>query len=159
MDIAEDRCAPRIRERPAKPLRRPWTFRCGLAERDVALDVDAFDCDEAVSLAAAHWDGDPDAVDAEGRRRSWMRWIGISTHEPWFDSVAVDRGWWLWSKLALGFVVVAAVSWPIGSGVGDALREHRELSLEVKRAELDRLQGENAALAVEAAVDNGGDRR
>ena len=150
MDIAEDRCAPRIRERPEKPLRRPWTFRCRLAERDIVLDVDAFNGDEAVGLAAAHWDVDPDEVDAEGRRRWWMRWIGISTHEPWFDSVAVDRGWWLWSKLALGFVLVAAVSWPIGSAVGDALREHRELSLEVKRAELERLQAENAARSPQA---------
>jgi len=41
----------------------------------------------------------------------------------------------------------------IGTGIGGAIREHRELSLEVQRAELERLQAENATLAAEAATN------
>lgn len=154
MGTADARAAPRIRERSAKPVRPHWTYRCRLPGRDVAIDVDAFNVREAAEMAAGHWGIDRGDVDVEGRRRRWMRRIGISTHEAG-DHVAMERSWWLWSKFAVVFALCVAVAWPIGTGIGGALREHRELSLEVKRAELERLRMENAAAAEQAASEDG----
>ena len=154
MGTAEARSAPRIRERSANPVRPPWTYRCRLPGRNVMIDVDAFNVGEAAKLAAGHWGVDRDDVDVEGQRRRWMRWIGISTHEAG-DYVATDRSWWLWSKLGIGFALCFAVSWPIGTGIGEALREHRELSLEIQRAELERLRVENGAAAEQVVADDG----
>ena len=155
MDSAKDRPGPRIRDRPGKPASAPWTYRCRLTGPNVTVDVDAFSIKEAAAAAAAHWDVDGGEVEVEGRRRWWMRWLGVSTHDAKWDDPAMDRDWWLWSKIGLVGVLVLAVAWPIGTGIGGALREHRELSLEVQRAELERLRAENAALAAQAAEDTG----
>ena len=156
MDAVEDRPAPRIRERPAKPMRAPWTYRCRLTGPSVTVDVDAFSIKEAAAAAAAgaaHWNVERDAFEVEGRRRWWMRWLGVSTHDAKWDDPAMDRDWWLWSKIALVGMLCLVVAWPVGTGIGGAIREHRELSLEVQRAELERLQAENATLAAEAATN------
>lgn len=116
------------------------------------IDVDAFNVREAAELAAGHWGVDRDDVDVEGQRRRWMRWVGISTHDA-ADHVAMERSWWLWSKLSIALALGVAVTWPISTGIGEALREHRELSLEIQRAELERLRVENAAAEPAAAED------
>ncbi|MDE2765345.1 MAG: hypothetical protein OXI25_02795 [Chloroflexota bacterium] len=121
----------------------------------MTVDVDAFSIKEAAAAAAAHWDVERGVVEVEGRRRWWLRWLGVSTHDAKWDDPAMDRDWWLWSKIALVGVLCVVVAWPIGTGIGGAIREHRELSLEVQRAELERLQAENAALAAQAAGDEG----
>ena len=111
------RTAPRIRERSANPVRPPWTYRCRLLGRDVMIDVDAFNVREAAELAAGHWGVDRDDVDVEGQRRRWLRWVGISTHDA-TDHVAMDRNWWLWSKLSIALALGVAIAWPIGKGIG-----------------------------------------
>lgn len=141
MDTAEERPAPRIRERSAKPMRAPWTYRCRLRGPNVAIDVDAFSVKEAAAAAATHWGVGRDDVDVEGQRRRWMRWIGRSTHEAG-DRVALERSWWLWSKVA---VVVFVVALPTGFVVGSAVAETLKLHLEVKQAELEHLEAANAA--------------
>ncbi len=83
-----------------------------------------------------------------------MRWVGVSTHEAKWDRQPMDRDWWLWSKIAGVGVLCLAVAWPIGTGIGDALREYRELSLEVQREQLERLRRENAAVAAQPAADD-----
>ena len=153
MDTVKDRPAPCIRERSGKPTRAPWTYRCRLTGPNVTVDVDAFSIKEAAAAAAAHWDVERGVVEVEGRRRWWLRWLGVSTHDAKWDDPAMDRDWWLWSKIALVGVLCVVVAWPIGTGIGGAIREHRELSLEVQRAELERLQAENATLAAEAATN------
>ena len=154
MNSAKADSAPRIRERSAKPVRPNWTYRCRLPGRNVVIDVDAFNVREAAALAAGHWGVKRDEIDVEGQRRWWMRWIGISTHEA-TDYVAMDRSWWLWSKFGIVFALCVAVAWPIGTGISGVLREHRELSLEVQRAELERLRVENTAAAEHAATEDG----
>ena len=81
-----------------------------------------------------------------------MRWIGISTHEA-TDYVAMDRSWWLWSKFGIVFALCVALAWPIGTGLGGVLREHRELRLEIQRAELERLRAEDATPAEPVAAE------
>ncbi|MCY3818184.1 MAG: hypothetical protein OXH52_02300 [Gammaproteobacteria bacterium] len=103
METTEKPSAAHIRERPVK--RAPWTFRCHRPEHDVLVDIDAFDQRHAVALAAAHWGIDPDMVRVEGRRRRWLRWIGISTHDA--RDFLTDRSWWHATKLAA--LVMAAL--------------------------------------------------
>lgn len=111
MDIAEDRHAPRIRERSAKPARPPWTYRCRLAGRNLVADVDAFSAGEAAALAAGHWGVEDDAVAVDGQRRRWMRWIGISTHDAAWSGMALERSWWHAAKLGLGLALTVAAAY------------------------------------------------
>ncbi|MDE0002160.1 MAG: hypothetical protein OXQ29_05665 [Rhodospirillaceae bacterium] len=140
MEATEDLAAARIRERPVR--RAPWTFRCHRPEHDVYLDVDAFDERDAARLAAAHWDMDADLVHVEGKRRRWLRWIGLSTHDA--GDSEVGRGWWIACKIGFAIVVGVAITVPVVSPIGDGLREQRELGMAVKRAELERLEAEKA---------------
>ena len=109
MDIAEDRHAPRIRERSAKPARPPWTYRCRLAGRNLVVDVDAFSAAEASALAAGHWGVADGEVAVDGQRRRWMRWIGISTHDAVRSGMALERSWWHGAKL-MTIIVIALVA-------------------------------------------------
>ena len=108
MAATEDLAAPRIRGRSEKPVRAPWTYRCRLTGRNVVIDVDAFSVGEASSLAAAHWGVETGEVAVDGQRRRWMRWIGISTHEPLSGGTAMDRDWWYSAKLVA--VIVSALA-------------------------------------------------
>ena len=103
MEISGDTHAARIRERRAKP---PWTFRCRRSGEDVVADIDAFDEHQAAVRAAAHWGIDAGLVRMEGRRRRWMRWIGLSTHEA--RDPGRERAWWYGAKL--GVLVAAAAA-------------------------------------------------
>lgn len=136
METAEDWAVARIRERPAG--RPSWTFRCHRPERDVLVDVDAFDERRAAAAAAAHWGIEPDLVQVEGRRRRWLRWIGLSTHDA--GDAEHGRGWWVVCKLGFAVALGIAILWPALSAIGEALREQRELGIAVKRAELERLE-------------------
>ena len=109
MEIAEDRYAPRVRERSAKPARAPWTYRCRLAGRNLLVDVDAFSAGEASALAAGHWGVEDDEVVVDGQRRRWMRWIGISTHDAAPSGMALERSWWCATKLTT-MIVIALVA-------------------------------------------------
>jgi len=140
MDTVNECPAPRIRERPVK--RAPWTFRCHRRERDVYVDVDAFDERDAARLAAAHWDMDAELVHVEGKRRRWLRWIGLSTHDA--GDSEMGRGWWITCKIGFAIVVGVAIVVPVVGPIGDGLREQRELGMAVKRAELERLEAEDA---------------
>jgi len=140
MEATEDLAAARIRERPVR--RAPWTFRCHRPERDVYVDVDAFDKRAAARLAAAHWDIDADLVQVEGKRRRWLRWIGLSTHDA--GDSEMGRSWWIACKIGFAILVGIAITVPVVSPIGDGLREQRELGMAVKRAELERLEVENA---------------
>ena len=122
----------------------PWTYRCHLPERSVLVDVDAFTLDEAVALAVVHWGVQTSEVEVEGRRRRWMRWIGRSTHDA-HDRIGVGRGWRVACEYALGGLICFVVALPIGLVVGEVLAQQYQLSMEVKRAELERLQAESAA--------------
>jgi len=153
MEATEDLAAARIRERPVR--RAPWTFRCLRPEHDVFVDLDAFNKRDAAALAGAHWDIDPDLVHVEGRRRRWLRWTGISTHDA--DDSQMGRGWWISCKLVFAIVVGVAIIWPAISAIGDGLREQRELSVAVKRAELERLEAENAGSPTQKPAEE--DRR
>ena len=148
-----DHAAGRIRERAAKPMRPPWTYRCYLSRREPGIDVDAFTRDEARTLAASHWSVEPDAVDVEGRRRRWMRWIGRSTHQADWDDPPMDRGWWTACKFAAVGVLCAAAALPIGLVGGEVLSLH----VKAKQAELERLESDTVAsvpgMEVEAAQD------
>ena len=115
MDIAEDRHAPRVRERSAKPARAPWTYRCRLAGRNLVVDVDAFSASEAAALAAGHWGVEIEAVAVDGQRRRWMRWIGISTHDAGRSGMALDRDWWYTAKLVAVIVVSAAAAFVVNA--------------------------------------------
>ena len=106
--------------------------------------MDAFNKRDAAVLAAAHWKIDADLVDVEGRRRRWLRWIGISTHDA--GDSEMGRGWWILCKLGFATIVGVAIIWPAISAIGDGLREQRELGMAVKRAELERLEAVNAEL-------------
>ena len=81
-----------------------------------------------------------------------MRWIGRSTHDA-SDIVPMDRSWWMWSKFALGGVICFVVALPIGLAVGAVVGETLKLHLEVKQAELERLEAENAASRGDMAPD------
>ena len=148
MGTTEDLPAARIRERRAKPMRPPWTYRCYLSRGDAVIDVDAFTLDEAVALAASYWNIDADRVDVEGRRRWWMRWIGCSTHRPEWDHVPRDRGWWLACKFALGGVLCFVLALPIGLVGGEVVALH----IKARQAELERLESEAETLATETPV-------
>ena len=117
MDAAEDRAAPRIRERSAKPARAPWVYRCRLAGRNVVIDVDAFSVREASSLAAAHWGVERDEVAVDGQRRRWMRWLGISTHEAVGRRIAMDRDWWYTTKLVAVIVTVLGAAYVVNATI------------------------------------------
>ena len=140
MEGTEDLATAGIRERPVR--RAPWTFRCHRPEHDVYVDVDAFDRRAAARLAAAHWDMDADLVHVEGKRRRWLRWIGLSTHDA--GDSEMGRGWWITCKIGFAIVVGVAIIVPVVGPIGDGLREQRELGMAVKRAELERLEAENA---------------
>ena len=106
MDAARERPAPRVRERPGKPARPPWTYRCRLTGPNATVDVDAFSVGEALALAAAHWGVERDEVAVDGQRRRWMRWMPFSTHDA-RDGLPIERGWW--HAIRLGAVVAAAL--------------------------------------------------
>ena len=148
MDTTEDLPAARIRERRANPMRPPWTYRCYLSRGDAVIDVDAFTLDEAVVLAAAHWNVEAGQVDVEGRRRWWMRWIVRSTHRPEWDDVPRDQGWWLASEFALGGVICFVLALPIGLVAGEVLALH----IKARQAELERLESETEMSATETPV-------
>ena len=148
MDTTEDLLAGRIRERRAKPMRLPWTYRCYLSRGDAVIDVDAFTLDHAVTLAASHWNVEADQVYVEGRRRWWMRWIGRSTHKAEWDHLPMDWGWWLACKFALVGVLCFVLALPIGLVGGELLALH----IKAKQAELERLESETEMLATETPV-------
>ena len=108
MEATEDLAGTRIRERSEKRVRAPWTYRCRRTGSNLVIDVDAFDVREASSLAAAHWDVEPDEVAVDGQRRRWLRWIGVSTHEASGRDNAMERDWWYATKLLA--VIVAALA-------------------------------------------------
>ena len=60
MDITEDLPAARVRDCRAKPMRPPWTYRCYRFRGEAVIDADAFTLDEAVALAASHWNVEAD---------------------------------------------------------------------------------------------------
>ena len=146
--VTFDLPAPRIRERRAKPRRPPWTYRCRHPEREVLIDIDAFTGKQAAALAVVHWGIERGQVDVDGKRRRWMRWIGLSTHKA--DGFGSDCGWWLGCKMALLFgALPLALAFPVAAAVSDwldELREQRQLEMAVQRAELERLHTETAAI-------------
>ena len=50
-------------------------------------------------------------VAVDGQRRRWMRWIGISTHEPLSGGGAGDRDWWYSAKLVAVIVTALAAAY------------------------------------------------
>ena len=106
-DLAGDANPGALGEAGAGTLDVPL-YRCRQTGSNLVIDVDAFDVREASSLAAAHWDVEPDKVAVDGQRRRWLRWIGVSTHEASVRDNAMDRDWWYATKLSA--VIVAALA-------------------------------------------------
>ena len=145
----------RIRERRARPRRPRWIYRCRHPARDVLIDVDAFTSEQAAGLAAAHWGIRRGMVELAGKRRRWMRWIPVSTHDA-ESSLGLGRGWWWGCKMALVLgVLPLAMAYPVAVAVSqwfDEVREQRELEMAVQRAELERLQGETEGTPLPGAA-------
>ena len=113
METTEDLAAPRIRKGSEKAMRAPWVYRCRRTGRNVVIDVDAFSVAEASSLAAAHWGVESGEVSADGQRRPWMRWIGISTHDAIDRDIEMERDWWYATKLVAAILIALGAAYMV----------------------------------------------